>query len=208
MQYEYYRNKLLTFEYSMNITEKSKEYAKGKAINAITAAIEQAYADGYNDGLKHLELERLEAIKEGVEYKDLKLKSGTLWSSSYVKDEFGCFRRIPFMEASQLSIPTEEDYRELFNECKIRFNCQNNCHGVVFTGINGESIFIEYTDNEGGPWSRGGAESFRFWLNEKGEKDNEKEAAAIRKTNKGASFEFYDIFMGLKLPVMLVKRKK
>lgn len=31
----------------MNITERSKEYAKGKALDAITAAIEQAYADGY-----------------------------------------------------------------------------------------------------------------------------------------------------------------
>jgi hypothetical protein len=54
----------------MNITERSKEYAKGKALDAITAAIEQAYADGYNDGLKHLENEKLEAIKDGVEYVD------------------------------------------------------------------------------------------------------------------------------------------
>lgn len=190
----------------MDINERSKEYAEGKALSAINAAIEQAYIDGYNDGLKHLELEKLEAIKEGVEYVDLNLKSGTLWSSSYVKDGIGVIRRIPFMEASQLSIPTEEDYRELLQECKIRFVCQHNYHGVVFTGINGESIFIEYTNNEGGAWSRGDAESFRFWLNENGEKDNEKEAAAIRMTNKGASLEFYNIFMGLRLPVMLVRK--
>ena len=191
----------------MNINERSKEYAEGKALSALNAAIEQAYRDGYNDGLKHLELERLEAIKEGVEYVDLNLKSGTLWSSRYVKDEIGNIRRIPFMEASQLSIPTEEDYRELFKECKISFVSQNNYHGVVFTGINGESIFIEYTNNDGGDWKCGGYEIFRFWLNEKGEKDNEKKAAAIRKTDKGSSLELYDKFMGLRLPVMLVKHK-
>jgi hypothetical protein len=190
----------------MDVNERSKEYAEGKALSAINAAIEQAYIDGYNDGLKHLELEKLEAIKEGVEYVDLNLKSGTLWSSSYVKDEIGVIRRMPFMEASQLSIPTEEDYRELFKECMIRFVCQKDYHGVVFTGINGKSIFIEYTSNDGGDWSRGGDESFRFWLNKNGVKDNEKETASIRNTNQGASLELYDKFMGLHLPVMLVKK--
>ena len=191
----------------MDINERSKEYAEGKALSALNAAIEQAYRDGYNDGLKHLELERLEAMKEGVEYKDLKLKSGTLWSSSYLKDEFGIIRRIPFMEASQLSIPTEDDYRELFKECKISFVSLKNSHGVVFTGINGKSIYIEYTNNEGGAWSHGGAESFRFWLNENAKKDNEKETASIRMTDKGASLELFDVFMGLHLPVMLVKKQ-
>lgn len=191
----------------MDINERSKEYAEGKALSAINAAIEQAYRDGYNDGLRHLELERLEAIKEGVEYVDLNLKSGTLWTSSYVKDELGITRRLPFMEASQLNIPTEEDYRELFKECKIKLACQNNYHGVVFTGINGKSIFIEYTDNEGGPWIRGGVETFRFWLNENAVKDNEKKTAAISTSSQGPQFRFYDVFMGVNLPVMLVKKK-
>ena len=191
----------------MDITERSKEYAQGKALDAITSAIEQAYTDGYNDGLRHLELERLEAMKEGVVYVDLRLPSGTLWSSSYVKDEKGLIRRIPFMEASQLSIPTVEDYRELFNECKIKFFSLSNKHGVEFTGRNGKSIFIEYTNNEGGDWSRNCEESFRFWLNENGEKDNEKKTAAIRDTNQGAFPMFFDVFMGFKLPVMLVRKK-
>ena len=50
----------------MDIIEKSKEYAKGKAIDALTAAIEQAYVDGYNDGLKHFENARLESFVDGV----------------------------------------------------------------------------------------------------------------------------------------------
>ena len=191
----------------MNITEKSKEYAQGKAIDALTSAIEQAYADGYADGLKHYENEKLEAIKDSVEYVDLGLPSGTLWSSSYVKDEKGLTRRIPFMEASQLNIPKEEDYRELFHECKKRFFSKSKKHGVEFTGINGKSIFIEYTDNEGGEWTSIFADSFRFWLNENGEKDNERKAASIRMTKEEASLEFWDVFMGLKLPVMLVRKK-
>lgn len=191
----------------MNIIERGKKYAEGKALSALNAAIEQAYIDGYNDGLKHLENEKLEAMKEGVEYVDLGLPSGTLWSSSYIKDELGITRRIPFMEASQLNIPTEEDYRELFKECKIRLACQNNYHGVVFTGINGKFIFIEYTDNEGGPWNRGGVETFRFWLNENAVKDNEKETAAISMSSQGPQFRFYDVFMGFNLPVMLVKKQ-
>jgi hypothetical protein len=68
----------------MDILEKSKEYAKGKAIDAITAAIEQAYADGYKDGLEHYENERLDSIVDGIEYKDLNLPTGTRWASCYV----------------------------------------------------------------------------------------------------------------------------
>ncbi len=191
----------------MDINERSKEYAEGKALSAINAAIEQAYRDGYNDGLKHLELERLEAIKEGVEYVDLNLKSGTLWSSRYAKDDNGFIRRIPFMEASQLSIPTEEDYRELFKECKVRYYLQTNCHGFEFTGINGKSIVIEFTNSEGGVWEQGLVRNFRFWLNENSEKENEKKAASVKSYTEGLFPSIKDMFMGLKLPVMLVKKK-
>lgn len=69
----------------MNIKEKSKLYAEGKALEAISTAIEQAYEAGYHDGLKHYENERLEAIKDGVEYVDLGLPSGTMWSSCCIK---------------------------------------------------------------------------------------------------------------------------
>lgn len=192
----------------MDINERSKEYAEGKALSALNAAIEQAYKDGYNDGLKHLELERLEAIKEGVEYVDLNLKSGTLWSSKYVKFGEGVPNKIPFMEASQLNIPTKEDFRELCRECRASYVNKTNFHGIKFTGINGNSIEIEYTDSEGGTWVQGNACSFRFWLKEKGEKDNEKKVAAIRMNDNVATPLIFDMFMGLRLPVMLVKKNE
>jgi len=89
----------------MDITEKAKEYAQGKALEAISSAIEQAYADGYNAGLNHIENEKLEAIKDGVEYVDLKLKSDTLWSLKYIKDQ-GFFNKMAYMDASKLNLPT------------------------------------------------------------------------------------------------------
>ena len=192
----------------MNINERGKKYAEGKALSALNAAIEQAYIDGYNDGLKHLENEKLEAMKEGVEYVDLGLPSGTLWSSSYIKDERGVTRRIPFMDASQLSIPTWEDYKELCNECKLSHYSTKNLSGLKITGINGESIVIEYTYSDGSPWFDGCVKNYRFWLNESGVKDNEKKAARFLSRREGFLPGFFSMFMGDKLPIMLVKKKQ
>ena len=75
----------------MDIIEKAKEYAEEKAIKGINALVEQAYLDGYNDGLKHHENEKLALIKDGVEYVDLGLPSGTLWSLKYVKAKEGFY---------------------------------------------------------------------------------------------------------------------
>ena len=36
----------------MDIFERGKKYAEDKAISALNSVIEQAYIDGYNDGLK------------------------------------------------------------------------------------------------------------------------------------------------------------
>ena len=97
----------------MDIKERAKQYAESKALEAITSAIEQAYADGYNDGLKHRENEELELIKEGVEYVDLGLPSGTLWSSTCIRDKSNIRRQLPYIEASKLSIPTKAQFLEL-----------------------------------------------------------------------------------------------
>ena len=71
------------------IEDKAKEYAEGKALSAMTSAIEQAYIDGYNagfqDGLNH-QKPPIEVI-DGVEYVDLGLPSGTKWSKTYFYDK-------------------------------------------------------------------------------------------------------------------------
>jgi len=185
----------------MNITEKAKQYAKGKAMEAITTAIEQAYADGYNDGLKHLENEQLEAVKDGVEYVDLGLKKGTLWSSGYIKYDAGRTNRMPYMEASKLNLPTKEQFEELCRECFAEHREVYKFSGIIFTGINGGSIRIGYSRHDIIALD---CNSFIFWL--KDDEDSvEKLAAYVKIENNKATPLFTKVFMGLQLPVMLVK---
>ena len=183
---------------AMNITEKSKEYAEGKAIDAISAAIEQAYVDGYNDGLKHYENERLESIVDGVEYIDLKLTSETKWASGYLKEKasLGWFA---YEDASKLNLPTKEDFEELCKECAIDNYLYTNNKGIMFTGKNGKKIEIPYikaihvTDDNVN-------DSIAFWLKNEGE-DTQKEYARVNSSRKVLDVK---TFMGYKLPVLLV----
>lgn len=187
----------------MNITEKSKEYAKGKALEVITAAIEQAYEDGYNDGMRHIENEKLEAIKDGVEYVDLCLPSGTLWSSRYLKNDKGNKGCLPYLEASKLNLPTKEQFEELCRECFPSVANTTNYHGIKFIGKNGESIIIEYfTCNELANLDTKNV--FNFWLKDD-ENSNERLSANIKIENNKAIPIFENVYMGLKLPIMLVR---
>ena len=135
----------------MNIEEKSKEYAKGKVQEALTSAIEKAYIDGFNDGLKYHESQSMEDVEKGVTFVDLELPSGTLWASHYLKD------RLPYKDASKLSIPTIKQYQELFSECFL----ESTIKGLLFTGKNGNKILIEYRYVDQIP-SR--TSTFYFWL--------------------------------------------
>lgn len=188
----------------MEINERGKKYAEGKALSALNAAIEQAYIDGYNDGLKHLENEKLEAMKEGVEYVDLGLPSGTLWSSVCVKTGSGEIQRLSYLEATKLSIPTKEQYNELFCNCfhNYYYNQSSNPKGYVFTGINGNTIKVDFVViNQISTF-----EGLYFWLKDD-EDSNERFSAHYKiETNKATPI-FKKVFMGLKLPVMLVKNK-
>lgn len=192
----------------MNITEKSKEYAKGKAMDAISAAIEQAYADGYNDGMQHRENEMLEAVKDGVQYVDLHLPSGKMWSSTYIIDKkYKVPKVLGYIDASKLDIPSKEDFDELFSYCERDYYLHTSVKGIVFTGRNANKIVIPYykienhetiSDNLG--------ESFKFWL-----RDDEEYPAknyAYNLTSKGIiEGRLGKIYMGYKLPIMLVKQK-
>ena len=185
----------------MDIKEKGKEYAKGKALDAISAAIEKAYVDGYNDGLKHYENERLESFVDGVEYKDLELPSGTKWASGYLKDN-GSIGMFAYEEASKFHLPTKADFEELCRECVIdNYNYTNN-KGLMFTGKNGEYLEIPYIkvrhvteDNVN--------DSISFWLKNEGE-DSQKKYARVNNSKKVLDVK---TFMGYKLPVLLVLKK-
>lgn len=186
----------------MNIIEKSKEYAKGKAFEAMTAAIEQAYADGYNDGMRHKENLILESIVDGVEYVDLDLPSRKMWSKTYVKDK-DIYSLMPYIEASKLNIPTKEDFDELCAYCAIDCSNVNKSEGIRFTGKNGKTLIIPYLHVEEIKYDNYRLH-FHFWLKDDEEIENKNYAYNDVKDDNIVG-NVAKIFMGYKLPVMLVK---
>ena len=189
----------------MNIIEKSKEYAKGKALEAISTAIEQAYEAGYNDGMRHRENQLLESMEEDVEFKDLALPSGILWSSTYIIDKnFKTEKRLPYSEASKLSLPTKEQFEELFSNCAIDVFLEAKRRGIRFTGINGQQIELSYVDINKLNELLERNEYIAFWLKD----DEEKPEKAIAHVNNNGEILETKFFMGYKLPVMLVKSKR
>ena len=184
----------------MNIKEKSKLYAEGKALEAISTAIEQAYEAGYNDGLKHYENERLEAIKDGVEYVDLGLPSGTMWSSCCIKDSSNSIKKMTYLDASNLDIPTKEDFEELCRICYPVYKNYSNYSAIKMIGVNGNSVDLRFTKIE-----EKDVHDYTFWL--KVEDTDEKVAAHIKVNKDKAAPFFNNMFEGLRLPVMLVRKK-
>ncbi len=186
----------------MDINVLAKQYAEGKALEAISTAIEQAYINGYNDGMQHREKLILESIVDGVEYVDLDLPSQKMWSSSYIKDKDSRMF-LPYIEASKLNIPTRKDFEELLTYCKVDYYLTKNINGIKFTGRNGGEIIIPYNRIKDDDFSKN-REYFSFWIKDDEDSPTKSFAysfsrdstltGAIRKT-----------FMGYKLPIMLVK---
>ena len=68
----------------------AKEYAEGKGIEAFRQVVADAYVAGYNAGYQDGYNKVVkDSISEGIEYVDLGLPSGTLWSSDYVRTDNG-----------------------------------------------------------------------------------------------------------------------
>lgn len=187
----------------MDIKEKSREYAEGKAVEAISAAIEKAYFDGYNDGLKHYENERLESFVDGVEYKDLMLESGTMWAAGYVRDN-GLIGLFSYIEASKFNLPTKEDFEELCRDCAIDNYLYTNNHGIKFSGKNGEKIELPFIKVDGITSDLGMPQYIAFWLKDEG--DNPQKMYA--RVNDQKKIIDSQVFMGYKLPVLLVRKVK
>jgi len=181
------------------ITEKAKEYAKGKAMDALTSVIEQAYVDGYNAGLSHLKTEELEAAKERVKYVPIKLGDGIIWSVGYMKNKDTGIEKLPYVEAEKLDIPTKEDVEKLISACRIDYDSETSLHGLKFTYQNGERLripygtYVEQNDE--------GRQEVIFWVRDN-EACKEKTIAQITKDK----CKFSKVFMGYRLPVVLLKK--
>ncbi len=111
------------------ITEKAKNYADGKVLEALTAAVENAYTDGYkagyNDAIEKLNNGAQELESDGVTYVDLGLPSGTLWATDCLKDKDGKTVYLSYDEAAPLNIPSKEQFEELKKICEVSLETLN-----------------------------------------------------------------------------------
>ena len=176
----------------MDITEKAKAYAEGKALSAINTAIEEAYATGYKDGFYDGNASNekifINELKTNMEFVDLGLPDKTKWAKDYLRDENGRILYLTFDEASKYCIPTVGQYWDLFHNSdglSKGFDQDGICH---ILGRNGNYLNLNVDSIIHGKFPV-------FWLNSE-ESDAYRRYAEGPKTKK--------MFMGKKMPVILV----
>lgn len=173
-----------------------------------------AYKEGYTEGYKHGLKKSQQIIIDGVKYIDLGLPSGTLWSGPIRKVPLGCkyfdYVHCSYSEVSELSLPTLEDFEELYHHCMPSFHDEIS-KSVQFTALNGQRIAIDtknykpqnsnYTRFRQGEMVPAGTNM--FWLKSE-VKDNEASVVVIDTNIK----ELYPSthYVGYKLPFILVKK--
>ena len=154
----------------MILKERADKYAEENVNNILKNAFALAYADGYRDGYKDCEKEiQADLLDSRTQYVDLDLPSGTLWSSDFETENDNVVY-LPFSEATKLSIPTKEQWNELFEICKWRYTIDSvpNLVKVKCVGPNGKTLTFNCT----GKIDIDEMTSFRsvyFWI--KGEKE-------------------------------------
>lgn len=112
--------------------------AEQTAINILHCEIEKlkkAYMAGYDEARK-IYCSNLINI-DGVKFYDLDLPSGILWSEPIYKSPFEPLS-IPYMQTKDLSVPTLEQYAELWDVC-FHSLVQRKC---VFTNRYGKTYEI------------------------------------------------------------------
>lgn len=125
----------------MELIDKAKNYVAQKAEEMLTAAIERAYMDGYRDGYKDRGDEIPIILSDGsAEYVDLGLPSGTLWSTDYVKEKENILY-LPYCEAKKYSIPTKEQWEELYKSCYWDYKADEG----IFLGKGPNGKIISFT---------------------------------------------------------------
>ena len=186
----------------MNVEDKARKFAEGKAINALNQAIEEAYAEGYRDGYKDREDEILVELQEKkTGFVDLGLPSGTLWASTNEAVDGNSCLYLPYEQAKKYQLPNREQFQELLDCCK--WDCRiingNLAHYVVI-GPKGTHIRLEATgyliaerlEN----WNNG-----YFWLFDDSCDDNDQIAAFFGSSDRHVTSKF----TGYKLPIHQVR---
>lgn len=183
----------------------SVNYAAEKTNEMMSQIVAQAFADGYRMGYKDREDEMPIDLRDGkTEFVDLGLPSGTLWSNDYEKTN-NEISYIPYLAAKAFNLPSEEQWKELNDNCKWEYEVNNGVYKFICIGLNGKSISFSnkgmYTSD--GHFSYG--DIAIFWLRD--DSDSLEKSASYLYYANNINFLHVKMFMGYKLPIRLVKRK-
>lgn len=189
----------------MNITDKSKKYAEGKALNAITAAIEDAYSAGYLEGYAdgYANREKPEALPKykNVSYIDLELPSGTKWATDYLTKNNGEIELLRYDEAKVYNIPSPEQFKELLDNTEQFMTNRNGQLVTEFVSLRNRARFwlpngyFNYNNNIIKN------NNYMFWIRESLKFEGANYA-------KGTTMRTGDvIFQQYSMPVVLVSKK-
>ena len=188
----------------MELTEKALNYAEGKANKVMTTAIAEAYAEGYRDGYKDRELEIPIDLRDNkTEYVDLGLPSGTMWAKDYNKKD-GKILCLPYVKASLLNLPTNEQWEELLKLCRWDFKRDKESYAYKYycLGPNGNSLIFYSIPLGDFTYSQ---HQIQFWLQDDNNED-EKNAVYMDWVRNPIK-ELRKVFLGSHLPVRLVRKK-
>ena len=194
----------------MEIQERANKYASEKTNEVMIQAIAQAYRDGYQDGYKDCEREiPLEVQKDKTEFVDLGLPSGTLWAADYEKKD-GKWMYLPYEKASTLSIPTEEQWKELLEACRWEFKTARNGWEKYFVcvGLNGNHIKFYYNGIVKDGENPENIQYVRFWVNDSYDDKNVvyMDGYLDKQFEWKCKAEQKKVYVGYGIPVRLVRK--
>ena len=191
--------------------EKAKKYADGKVTEALSQVVVDAYMAGYNAGYQDgINKVAKDSIAEDIEYVDLGLPSGTLWSSDYVRTDNGNAVYVTKKNSVDYEIPTFEQWKELIDECKWKQMSEKNWteggfyhwhDWAICLGPNGNKVTFEKTGIYEATDCRTRTSEILFWLNNK--EYFHRNCASITLNDLNVDSE--NVFSGYKLPIRLVK---
>ena len=181
------------------------EYAVVQTNEVMSLAIAKAYSDGYRDGYKDREEEIPVDMRDNkTEFVDLGLPSGTLWAVDYEREN-GAIKYLPYDRVSTLSIPTEEQWKELFDTCRWNYRNQSGANKYfICIGPNGNCIrFSCYGSIQNGEFATD-RDYALFWITDKG---NEIQKSCVS-MNYFQSMNILQrkLYKGYRLPIRLVRK--
>jgi len=188
----------------IELNEKADIYAEENVITVLKEAFAKVYADGYRDGYKDcLDHVSVNLRISNTEYVDLGLPSGTLWSNDYEKTN-NEISYVPYLAAKAFNLPSEEQWKELNDNCRWEYELENAVYKFICIGPNGNSISFY---NKGMYTSDGhfnNASIAIFWFSD--DSDSLDKSASYLYYGNQINLLSIKQFMGYKLPIRLVKR--